>query len=204
MIWAVAAAGCDSGGGSDEASSSSSGLASSSEAGESPTEQESASDSISGSGESGAPVNACESLGGVELSSFEMSFEQHTVMAEDQPTSPVDPPCLYSTVDGFELWVQWGTSSSMRVSVPSAGTYDLATDFAQSETGDQSAVKLSYDYTEGTQSNVYDPSYQDGEGSMQVTAWPETAGDPIALSAQGTIAGSGGWAFSFTLDADPI
>lgn len=156
---------------------------------------------------SGGPSFDCEAAGGIEVSDFELTFVIFRVLEEDVATAPVAPLCLLPAGDSWVIEAKWGelmageTESSMRIRVPSGGTYDLSTDFGTPGSGTPSDASLSYARTVGPGTQSFDTANQAADGTLQVDGWPVEARDAIAIRADGNIAGADGWQFQFTLES---
>ncbi len=186
----------------DEPGTSTGGAASSSSTGVvSTTEDPSVSESDTTGSES-----ECEMLGGTEIPEFELEFMTHRVLEEDVAVEPVAPLCLFADGDGWQLRIQWGEQmgadweSVMFIRVPSAGTYDLATDFGEPGSGMPTDASLSYSRTVGPETFGFDTANQGARGTLQVDAWPVEATDLINVRGDGAIGGEEGWMFVFSLE----
>lgn len=149
----------------------------------------------------------CESLGGLLITEFQADLPVFQVAGEDVVTAPLGPICMLADGKSWVLRLQFGPmdggdwTSTVRVRVAAAGTYDLGADFGEPASGVSGPNALSYSLQEGASTSSFDTSNQAADGTLQVEQWPEASGDEISLRGDGSIAGNDGWRFQFSISA---
>lgn len=149
----------------------------------------------------------CEILGGTLITEFQADFPVFVVGADDVVTAPLGTICMLPTETSWILRLQFGPmegpdwTSTLRVQVADAGTYDLSSDFGEPGSGAAEPNGLSYGLQEGASTSSFDTQNQAADGTLQVDQWPEASGDEISVRGDGNIAGIDGWRFQFSISA---
>ena len=149
----------------------------------------------------------CEILGGSVITEFQADLPVFEVGGDDVITAPLGTICMLPTGASWTLRLQFGPmqgadwTSTLRVQVAQAGTYDLESDFGEPGSGVSGPNALSYSLQEGASTSSFDTSNQAADGTLQVDDWPEASGDDISVRGDGTIAGVDGWRFQFSISA---
>ncbi len=142
---------------------------------------------------------------GAEYDDLQVEFIVHRVFGEDREVSMLGASCLIERQDGWSLELRWGEKDGadwrnlLSLQVPEAGTYDMATDFGEPLSGEVTDAGLSYTFVEGDGAFAHDTANNEGQGALQVNAWPVEATDPIDVHGEGNLGGEDGWVFEFTL-----